>query len=56
MKVSHRKRRGDRSVIVLFFIAAFILGVLNGALITDHAWKTRLNQHQEALPRDHRPH
>lgn len=34
-------------MIVVFLIAAFVLGMLNGALITDHAWKTKTDQTQE---------
>ncbi|MEU0674509.1 hypothetical protein ABZ330_16750 [Streptomyces sp. NPDC006172] len=49
MKVSRRhRRRDDRPTIVVFLIAAFVLGALNGALITDHAWKTQTSQTQEA--------
>jgi hypothetical protein len=34
-------------VIVTFMLAVFILGMLSGALITDHTWKAKTNETQE---------
>ncbi|ATI18919.1 hypothetical protein SEA_SQUEAKYCLEAN_56 [Streptomyces phage SqueakyClean] len=39
--------RDDRPVIVVILLASFILGMLTGAVITDHAWKAKINQTQE---------
>ncbi|MFJ3775262.1 hypothetical protein ACIPX0_26575 [Streptomyces sp. NPDC090075] len=32
-------KQDHRPVIVTFVVAVFVLGMLTGALITDHAWK-----------------
>jgi hypothetical protein len=41
-------RRDNTPVIVTFMVAVFVLGLLSGALITDHAWKASTHQTQEA--------
>ncbi|MDX3525117.1 hypothetical protein P1P75_01300 [Streptomyces sp. ID05-39B] len=40
--------RDERPAIAVFMVAIFILGMLTGALITDHAWKAEINQTEEA--------
>ncbi|QPB09882.1 hypothetical protein KGG73_gp48 [Streptomyces phage Sentinel] len=40
-------KRDNAPVIVTFMLAVFILGMLSGAVITDHAWKAQINQTQE---------
>jgi hypothetical protein len=47
VKVSQHRRRDDRPVIVTFMLAIFVLGMLTGAVITDHAWKAKSNETQE---------
>ncbi|WJN62595.1 hypothetical protein [Streptomyces phage phiScoe1] len=37
-------KRDNHPVIVTFMLAIFILGMLTGAVITDHAWKAEINQ------------
>lgn len=44
MKVS---QRDNRPVIVTFMLAIFVLGMLTGAVITDHAWKARTYETRE---------
>jgi hypothetical protein len=40
-------KRDNSPVIVTFMLAVFILGMLSGAVITDHAWKAQTRQTQE---------
>ncbi|QJD50702.1 membrane protein [Streptomyces phage Issmi] len=40
-------RRDNTPVIVTFVVAVFVLGLLSGAVITDHAWKASTRQTQE---------
>lgn len=41
-------RHDNSPVVVTFMLAIFILGMLSGALITDHAWKAETHRTQEA--------
>lgn len=40
-------RRDNSPVVVTFMLATFILGMLSGALITDHAWERQVNETRE---------
>lgn len=39
--------RDPRPVIAVFVTAVFILGMLSGSLITDHAWERQVNETRE---------
>jgi hypothetical protein len=36
--------RDNRPTIAVIMLAIFVLGMLTGAVITDHAWKAATNQ------------